>query len=123
MGTGAVDAWRFLNSIEGIPSAATTPDRKMTIDLTEYLGGTASNFTFAVSVDEASKASLGIEADPAIKGTTLEVTCTKVGSGRIRLSSSVGKDESREDGISGLDFSREISIVSRPFASKNGGWF
>lgn len=123
MGTGAIDAWKFLNNIEGIPSVVTTPDRKMTIDLTDYLGGTAGNFTFAVSVDEASKTSLGIEAEPVINGTTLELTCTKVGSGRIRLSSSVGKDESREDGMSGLDFSREISIVSRPFASKNGGWF
>ena len=123
MGTGAVDAWKFLNSIEGIPSAVTTPGRKTAIDLTDYLGGAAGNFTFEVTIDEASRTSLGIKAEPAINGTTLELTCTKVGSGRIRLSSSVGKDESREDGISGLDFSREISIVSRPFASKNGGWF
>ena len=123
MGTGAVDAWRFLNSIEGIPSVVTTPDSKITIDLKDYLGGTAGNFTFEASVDAPSKASLGIETEPVINGTTLEVICTKVGSGRIKLSSSVGKDSSREDGISGLDFSREISIVSRPFASKNGGWF
>ena len=33
-----------------------------------------------------------------------------------------GKDSSREDGISGLDFSREVSIISRPFVSDNGGW-
>ena len=33
-----------------------------------------------------------------------------------------GKDSSREDGISGLDFSREVSIISRPFVLDNGGW-
>ena len=33
-----------------------------------------------------------------------------------------GNDSSREDGISGLDFSREVSIISRPFVSDNGGW-
>ena len=122
MGTGMVDAWRFLNSIEGIPSAQAVPGTKTSIDLNDYLGETTGNFTYKISVDEASKASLGLTSDPVVKGNKLEFTCTKTGSGRIRLSSSVGKDPSREDGISGLDFSREISVISRSFASADGGW-
>jgi subtilisin family serine protease len=122
MGTGAVDAWRFLNSIEGIPSVQAVPGRKLIIDLDEYLGSTTGNCKYAVTVDAKAKASLGLEGEPVLNGNRLELTCTKTGSGRITLSSSVGKDASREDGISGLDFSREISIVSRSFAAENGGW-
>ena len=122
MGTGMVDAWRFLNSIEGIPSAQAVPGVKTSIDLADYIGETSGSFTYKVSIDEASKASLGLTSDPVINGNRLEFTCTKSGSGRIKLSSSVGKDNSREDGISGLDFSREISVISRSFASADGGW-
>ena len=68
------------------------------------------------------KESLGLTSDPVIRSGKLEMTCTKVGGGRIVLSSSVGKDSSREDGIGGLDFSREVSVISRPFASDCGGW-
>ena len=28
----------------------------------------------------------------------------------------------KEDGIGGMSYSREISIISRPFATQNGGW-
>lgn len=122
MGTGAVDAWRFLNSIEGIPSVQAVPGKKLSIDLTDYLGETTGSFKYTVTVGDAARSSLGLEGDPVINGNKLELTCTKIGSGRITLSSSVGKDPSREDGISGLDFSREISIVSRSFASADGGW-
>ena len=122
MGTGAVDAYRFLTAIEGIPSIQVKTGEKVSIDISAYLGGTAGNFEFAVSVDAKARESLGLASDPVIKNGKLELTCSKVGGGRIRLSSSVGKDSSREDGISGLDFSREVSIISRPFVSDNGGW-
>ena len=122
MGTGAVDAWRFLNSIEGIPSAQVIPGQKVQIDLRDYLGETPGNFTYTISIDSDSRASLGITSDPVIRGNMLEITCSKTGSGRITLSSSVGKDETLSDGISGLNFSRTISIVSRPVKAKNGGW-
>ena len=123
MGTGAVDAWKFLNNIAGIPSVQTVPGEKLVIDLEEYLGGTVGNFTYSVSCPAETKTSLGMSEDAVIKDGKLELTCTKVGSGRVTLSSSVGKDPSRDDGISGLDFSREISIVCRPFKAGNGGWF
>ena len=122
MGTGAVDAWRFLNSIEGIPSAQVIPGQKTSIDLTDYIGETAANFDYKITVDNSSRTSLGLESDPVIKGNKLEITCGKTGSGRIVLSSSVGKGDTLNAGIGGLNFSRTISIVSRPVKSKNGGW-
>ena len=117
-----VDAWRFLNSIEGIPSAQVVPGKEAAIDLDGYVGGTAGNFEYTVTVDNASKTSLGLQSDPVIRNGKLVLTATKTGSGRITLSSSVGKDSSREDGISGLGFSREISVISRSFAAEDGGW-
>jgi hypothetical protein len=57
-----------------------------------------------------------------IKNGYLEIECTKTGAGKITISSAVGKDPEREDGIGDMAYSREISIVSRPYVAKNGGW-
>ena len=122
MGTGAVDAWRFLNSIEGIPSVQVVTGQETSIDLDEYLGGTAGNLDFNISVDDASRTSLGLASDPVIRNGKLVVKCTRTGGGRISISSSIGKDGSRNDGIGGLDFSREISVIARPYKAENNGW-
>ena len=52
----------------------------------------------------------------------LEIECTKIGAGKITLSAAVGKDPDKADGIGEMSYSREISIVSRAFATNNGGW-
>lgn len=119
MGTGAVDAWKFLMAIEGIPSVMAAAGEKVKIDLSMYCN---PSLEYQVSVDEASKASLGLTSDPVIRNGALEVECSKIGAGKIVISSSVGKDPEREDGIGSMAYSREISIVSRPYVAKNGGW-
>ena len=119
MGTGAADAWKFLMAIEGTPSVMVKTGEKARIDLAGYCSPSA---TYTLSMDEASRKSLGVEEGPAIKDGYLEITCSKIGSGKIRLESSVGKDHDREDGIGSMAYSREISIVTRPFATRNGGW-
>lgn len=119
MGTGAVDAWKFLMAIEGTPSVMAKAGEKAQIDLSPYCNPT---LRYEISVDEASKASLGLTSDPAIKDGYLEIECSKIGAGKIVLSSAVGKDPELEDGIGEMAYSREISIVSRPHVAKNGGW-
>ena len=119
MGTGAVDAWKFLMAIEGIPSVMAKAGEKVKIDLGSYCNPYG---TYEITIDEASRASLGLTADPVIKDGYLEIHCSKVGAGKITLSSAVGKDAETENGIEGMNYSREISIVSRPFATDNGGW-
>jgi hypothetical protein len=89
--------------------------RKLRIDVSECLGD-ASGYTLEVGAE--SKAALGIEGTPAVKDGVLEITCGKIGSGKIRFKASVGG----EGQISGLDYYKEISIVSRPAVAKNGGW-
>ena len=119
MGTGAVDAWKFLMAIEGTPSVLVEAKAKTAIDLSPYCNPYDS---YSISIDEASKASLGLASDPVIKNGCLEIECTKIGAGKIVLSSAVGKDTQIENGIGEMSYSREISIVSRPYAATNGGW-
>ena len=123
MGAGAVDAWKFLMAIEGTPSVMAKVGEKCSIDLSEWLGGSAKNISYKLNVDQAAKESLGLTADPVLNNGVIELTCTKIGAGKVTLSSSIGKDQEIENGIGEMNFSREISIVSRPYAASNGGWF
>jgi hypothetical protein len=92
---------------------------KVVIKLADVLGDTYPDFAYTVSMDQASKSSLGIEADPVVKDGVVEFVCTKSGAGKIAFHSSVGQ----ENEVSGLDFFQEISIVSRQNVASNGGWF
>ena len=118
MGTGTVNAWNFLMALEGTPTIMTRTGEKLTINLSEYLGGDYVNVGYSLSIDEATMEALGIETIPATNNGTIEITCTKSGAGKIRFNSSVGA----EGQISGLDFFKEISIVSRKSLASNGGW-
>jgi subtilisin family serine protease len=119
MGTGALDAWKFLMAIEGTPSVMAEAGKAIRIDLSDYCNPYDE---YTVSVDDASRTSLGLAADPVIKDGYLEIQCDKIGAGKITLSAAVGKDPEKADGIGEMNYSREISIVSRPFATDNGGW-
>ena len=123
LGTGAVDAWKFRMAIEGTPSVMVPAGKKVMVDLDEHLGeGVASRLGAEISIDAASKTSLGIEGAPVIRNGKLEILCKNVGSGKIKLTTSIGADTSISNGIGGMSYSHEISIVSRPFATDNGGW-
>ena len=123
MGTGAVDAWKFLMAIEGTPSVMVKVGEAASIDLSQWLGGSVENLKYTMSIDQKTKDALGLSADPVIKNGVLELTCTKIGAGKVTLSSSVGKDSTIEGGIGEMAFSREVSIISRPYVASNGGWF
>lgn len=119
MGTGAVDAWKFLMAIEGTPTILVQAGKKMSMDISRYVNGSGD---YTVTVDEATKTALGLSSDPVVRNGKLEIECSKIGSGKIVLSGSVGKDPQKEDGIGEMSYSRTLSIASRPFATNNGGW-
>ena len=119
MGTGALDAWKFLMAIEGTPSYMAEVGKAVKIDLSKYCNAFDE---YTISVDETSRTSLGLASDPVVKNGHLEIKCNKIGAGKITLSAAVGKDTEMENGIGEMNYSREISIVSRPFATDNGGW-
>jgi len=121
LGTGAVDAWKFLMAIEGTPSVMVKTGEKAVINLDDYMGeGVAKRLSCTVSVDQETMTALGLSETPVVKDGKLELTCTALGAGKITVSSSVGKDPAGS--IGGMNISREISIVSRPYAASNGGW-
>ena len=123
LGTGAVDAWKFLMAIEGTPTVMVEVNKNCSVNLDNYLGeGVAKRYDMKVSIDNATRTALGLTTDPVIRNGKMEITCGKIGSGKIKITSSVGKDDTMTDGIGGMAFSREISITSRPFATNNGGW-
>ena len=127
MGTGAVDAWKFLMAIEGTPSVMVKAGEKAVINLDDYLGaGVAARLGCTVTVDDATSKALGLDGAPVVKNGKLELTCTTIGSGKITVSSETNNQAAVDGGshsIGNMSFSREISIVSRPYASANGGWF
>lgn len=118
MGTGAVDAWKFLMALEGTPSYMTKPGQKLSVSLAEIFGADYGKYTLKMS--EESKQALGITDTPSVKDGKLELTCTKIGSGKILFKASIGKDDAGV--IPELDYYKEISIVSRPAVASNGGW-
>ena len=119
MGTGAVDAWKFLMAIEGTPTFLAKAGETVKIDLSKYC---SPSQTYEIAVDAATRQSLGLESDPVIRNGYLEICCKNIGAGKLTLSSSVGQDATLEGGIGGMAYTREISIASRPFATSNGGW-
>lgn len=109
MGTGAVNAWKFLMAIEGTPTLMAETGKKMQIDISRYCNPYDD---WTVTVDQATTSSLGLASDPAIRNGKLEIECSQVGSGKITLSGKVGE----------MPYSCVLSIISRPFATDNGGW-
>ena len=106
-------------AIEGTPSVMVQAGEKARIDLSGYCN---PSLRYEISIDEASSTSLGLSSAPVINDGFLEIECANIGAGKIVLSSAVGKDPEREDGIGEMAYTREISIVSRPYTAKNGGW-
>lgn len=126
MGTGAVDAWKFLMNLEGTPNLMVATGEKQSYDLSVYFGDSAKNLTYKrVTYDNATRNSLGLSSSnrAEIQNGRLVIMPTKVGSGKITVTAIAGGDTlGGEAQTGGMEISREISIVSRGVASRNGGW-
>lgn len=122
MGTGALDAWKFLMAIEGTPVILAEPGVKCSIRLADYIGDSYGTCDYTVLIGEDAANSLGLTAHEITEDGRLEFTCSAIGSGKITLKSSVGKDPQKDDGIGGMDFFKEVSVVCRSSATRNGGW-
>ena len=119
MGTGAVDAWKFLMAIEGTPTLLAQAGKKTSIDISRYCN---PDDDYTITVDQATRTALGLSSDPVIKDGKLEIECSKIGSGKIVLNGKVGKDPDKEGGIGNMSYSRTLSVASRHIGTDNGGW-
>ena len=126
MGTGNVDAWRFLTAIDGTPSLQVTANEMCTVDITSVMGGDATSLTY-LGVDYSHADGLGVE-EAFINNGRLKIKCSKVGNGFITIKAVSGGEIVESDGYgpcppSGIAFERKVSIISRPQkTSSNGGW-
>ena len=88
-----------------------------------YIGEKNENNEFEREIDVKGASSLGIANEPVIEKGMMKITCTKVGSGKISVKAIAGGDKlGGGDSIGGMEFSKEISIASRPYVAGNGGW-
>ena len=144
MGTGSIDAWKFMMSLEGTPCLTVKLNEEGRYDLSAFFGESASNLTYkGVSMSSADMKSLGIASsrDLKIVNGKLYVYPTKPGSGKITVKAIAGGKEvagsqkvpwtdngdyvtvpNDNDKMGGMEISRTFSIVSRGVASENGGW-
>ena len=125
MGTGAIDAWRLMMHIEGIPCLTAETGKKQWIDLSQHFGSFSVSLTYlGYEIDEADRQALGLVEEPEIKYGRLYIHPTKVGSGKIRISA-VGGGSVLGGGTNppgGMEITQEVSIISRSFKAENGGW-
>ena len=124
MGTGSVNAWRFLMALEGTPCITVKAGENQTVSLNAVFGGGSSSLTYTeVEVSDEDKAALGLSSDPKIIGGGLNITPTKLGSAKITVKAIAGGTSlGGGNSMGGSEISREVSIISRAVSSTNGGW-
>lgn len=141
MGTGTIDAWRFMMNIEGTPTLMVKVGNEMSYNLDTFFGEGAEYLTYdSVEIDRESMKALGITRKPTVKNGKLVINPGKTGSGKITIKAIAGGNTvagslsgdmtgngdivtvPNSTGMGGMYISREISIISRGVASNNGGW-
>lgn len=143
MGTGSVDAWKFMMSLEGTPCLTVRYNEEGWYELKDFFGESASNLTYkGVTMKSADMSSLGLSTKTLkMENGRLYVYPTKPGSGKITVTAIAGGKEvagnqkvdwtgnrdyvmipNENEIMGGMEISRTFSIVSRNVASKNGGW-
>lgn len=128
MGTGAIDAWKFLMAVEGTPTLTVqvgdASSKAKRYDVTSYFGESATNLTFlSIECDSATKEALGLTEDPEMRYGKLSINPTKVGSGKVTVTAIAGGENlGGLEQIGGMEITRTISIMSRGVVSDNGGW-
>ena len=124
MGTGSIDAWRFLMKIEGVPCLEAEIGRNQWLDVSDYFGTSSVNLTYLdIDISEEDRKTLGLAEDPYMKFGRLYIHPTKVGSAKLRITAIAGGSSlGSNNSIGGMEVTQEISIISRPFKASNGGW-
>lgn len=142
MGTGSIDAWKFMMNIEGTPSLMVKVGEEGRYSLKNFFGGAADRMNYAsVEMSSADMKALGITSKPKIENGKLVIEPSKIGSAKITIKAIAGGDKvagtqsgdwtgngdivtlPKDDGIvGGMYITKTISILSRGVSSDNGGW-
>ena len=142
MGTGSIDAWKFMMNIEGTPSLMVAVGDEGRYSLKNFFGEAADRLTYtSVEMSSADMKALGISSKPKIVNGRLVLNPSKVGSAKITIKAIAGGDNvagnmtgdwtgngdmvtlPNNNGIvGGMYITKTISILSRGVSSENGGW-
>lgn len=144
MGTGAIDTWRLMMHIEGLPTLTSQVGRQQWIDLSPAFGTASVSLTYLkVEVPESAVTSMGLEKIspsntdkyPAVEDEggyafvqfgRLYVQPTKIGSGKITITAVGGGDHvgGGTKPTGGMELTQSISLIAREADGGNGtgGW-
>lgn len=124
LGTGYIDAHLLLMQMDSTPCLYIRTGEQHKLSLDAYFGDAAKNLTFkGVEISSAVKSELGITTNPTIEGGMLNITCSKPGSGRIKVKAIAGGTyEGGGNTMGGMAIDREFEIVVRGAVATNGGW-
>lgn len=144
MGTGAIDAWRLMMHIDGIPCSTATVGKKQWISLDNLFGTASVSLTYlAVDVPQETVSALGLQKISGTNGDKYPITPegevyayvqfgrlyihpTKMGSGKISITAIGGGDHlgGGSNPPGGMELTEQISIMAREVDGGNGtgGW-
>ena len=136
MGSGSIDAWKFIMKIEGVPCINAITGKNQWLDVSNYFGTSSVNLTFIgeelknggikVEVSQKGRESLELAEDPYMKNGRLYVHPTKAGSAKFVVKAVAGGNAVGTDStMGGMEVTQEISVIARSVKSTNdglGGW-
>lgn len=142
MGTGIIDAWKFMMNIEGTPYLSVRFGQERSYSLDRFFGEGSEYLTYtSLEIDRETMGALGITIKPTVQHGRLVINPCKAGSGKIKITAIAGGNNvagnvqgdmtgngdiitvpNYNGGTGGMYITREISLVSRGSASDNGGW-
>ena len=126
MGTGMIDAFKFLMNIEGIPCIPVTRGVKNEIDINNYLADGDSKYTLKeMEISEADMKRLGMSSKPKYYENMDKflVTCNNVGSAVVSVKMIAGGDTAGTgETVGGMVISKKFALVVRDSFAQNGGW-
>ena len=131
MGTGVIDAWKFLMAVEGTPTLTVQVGKAKRYDISSYFGTKKLKY-LSVEADSQTREALGLKGNPEIdlkgefENKPLKLHPTKAGSGKIVVKAIAGYDDNGvvdgDEHIGGMEITRTISVMARGVVSDNGGW-
>lgn len=124
LGTGYIDAHLLLMQMDSTPCLYVGTGEQSYLSLDEYFGDGYKDLTYqGVEVSSSVKSELGITSNPTISNGQLKITCSKPGTGRIKVKAIAGGTTvGGGNSMGGMAIEREFEIVVRGAVAANGGW-
>lgn len=124
MGTGSIDAWKFLMNIEGTPCLTAVVGLEQAVSLESIFGGSYSSLKYlGVDISDEDYRALDLAAMPEIKAGRLVICPKKSGNIKITINAVAGgQTPGNGENMGGLTISKTVSLVARGVSSENGGW-